>query len=401
MNIVIVTREDFPFGGAATNRMLTYLPGLVAMGHKVTVLCLFLSREENARLLDSNAEYVYKGVCIKYIAGRKRWPVGEKKYLTKIVLLIKERFCSYYYLFRNRRVIDLIQVYASETSIYERFGKWCRRFDIKYMIERSELPAIFKYRERYKETSKGRLFVRRTEKAYGLFDGWILETQILVDYYSKFFASNAKCLIVPMTVEVDRFAIDKNPNPRFGKYLAYCGNMSEIDGISVLIKAFAIIHKKYNDVKLILAGDSSDVPAQKILSETLGVKDDVLFLGRLSRDEVPHFLADATALVLASPTSERACATMPCKVGEYLCTGNPVVVTGIGEINKYLKDGESAYLSPPDSEIAFAQKLDEMLSDISRAEKIGKKGKEVSLRHFGSEAQVKRIEAFYHELIDK
>ena len=174
----------------------------------------------------------------------------------------------------------------------------------------------------------------------------------------------------------------------------------EIDGISILIRAFGIVRSKYPDVKLVLAGDSTDVPMQKKLVESLGIEDSVVFLGRVSRDAVPQLLADATILALASPTSDRACASMPCKVGEYLCTGNPVVVTGLGEINKYLKDGVSAYLSKPDSAEAFADKLDEVLSDYEKAYTIGLAGKEVAIKSFGSEAQVKRVEAFYKEVMN-
>ncbi len=399
MNIVVVTKEEFPYGSAASNRVLTYMPGLVALGHQVTILCLLLSRKENEQLLDENGECVFQGIKIKYVAGKKLWPVGKKNYLTKVYMLQKARSKAKAYLKENRNTIDIVQMYSTDIALYERYGKICRQLGLKYTIERSELPDIIKNKEKYNHSTKGTSHIERSEKAFGLFDGWILETQTLVDYYGKFFCPHTKCAIIPMTVDVERFTIPKQPNQRFGRYIAYCGNMAEIDGISILIKAFSLIHQKHSDVKLVLAGDSTDVPAQKQLVDSLGIKEKVVFLGRITRDEVPQFLADAEVLALASPTSDRACATMPCKVGEYLCTGNPVVVTGLGEINKYLKDGESAFLSQPDSPEAFARKLDEVLSDKNQASVIGLNGKEVAIQSFGSEAQVKRIEAFYQEVI--
>ncbi len=396
MNIVIITREEFPYGSAATNRMLTYLPGLVARGHQVTVLCLFLSRKENIALLDEKGECVYNGVRIKYTSGKKCWPIGTKKYLSKAYLFLKARLKAK--LFFNNNAIDIVQLYIPDVNIYERYGKLCRRLGIKYVLEKSELPNIIKQRDRFTHSLKGRRYIRRTEKAYGLFDGWILETQKLFDYYGNFFSPHAKCAIIPMTVDVDRFNKVKQFDPRYGSYIAYCGNMQEVDGISILIKAYALIQPKYPNVKLVLAGDSTDVPAQKELVISLGIKDNVFFVGRLSRDEVPQFLANATVLALASPTSERACATMPCKVGEYLCTENPVVVTGLGEINKYLKDHESAFLAQADSEEAFANKLNEVLSDITSANVVGRRGREVAIKNFSTETQVIRIEKFYNDL---
>lgn len=398
MNIVVVTKEEFPYGSAATNRVLTYMPGIAALGHQVTILCLLLTRKENVALLDEKGECVFNGLKIKYAAGNKPWPVGKKKQLTKAFLMLKARLMAKKYLSENRNDIDIVQMYSTDIVLYERYAKCCKKLGLKYAIERSELPDIIKNKEKYDYSNKGAKYIRRSEQAFSLFDGWILETQTLVDYYCRFFAPNTKCVIVPMTVEVDRFNIPKKDDPRFGRYIAYCGNMAEVDGVSILIKAYGLVKQKHPDVKLVLAGDSSAVPAQKQLVQSLGLKDDVVFLGRLSRDEVPQFLANATILALASPTSDRACASMPCKVGEYLCTGNPVVVTGLGEINKYLKDGESAFLSQPDSAESFAEKIVEVLADLKRAQSIGLKGKEVAIQSFGSEAQIKRIESFYKEL---
>ncbi len=400
MNIVIVTREEFPYGAAATNRMLTYLPGIASLGHTVTVLCLFLSQNRNLQLLDKNGECYYEGITIKYPSGNIQWPIGRNKLLTKTFLFVKARLNALYYIWKNRITTDIVQVYSSDVSLYYIFGKLCKWLQLPFLIERSELPDFVKEKEKFSKTREGRKYKQKCERAYAFFDGWILETQTLVDYYSQFFSTHAQKVVVPMTVEVDRFDIEKNPITKYGEYIAYCGNMAEYDGVSILIKAFNIFHKKYPNVKLILAGDSEDVPKQKQLAESLGIKKEVIFLGRVSRDEVPQLLADATILALASPTSDRACATMPCKVGEYLCTGNPVVVTGLGEINKYLKDGESAYLSAPDNEEAFAQKLEEVMSDMERAKVIGNKGKEVALQCFGSDAQVNRIEAFYKKVIE-
>ncbi len=399
MNIVVITREEFPFGGAATNRMLTYLPGLVSKGHKVTVLCTFLSQKDNAKLLNERGECNYHGIQIKYVAGRKPWPIGTKQYLSKALLVLRKWLNMRRYLISHKHEIDVVQLYSADVCLYKRCSKICRQLGLKYTIERSELPDIVKHKEKFIHTRKGEAYIQRSEKAFGLFDGWILETQTLVDYYSQFFSSHARYAIIPMTVDVDRFSVPKKDHPDYGKYIAYCGNMSEVDGISILIKAYSLVHRKYPTIKLVLAGESADVPSQKRLVVSLGLHNDVVFLGRLSRNEVPQFLADATVLVLASPTSDRACATMPCKVGEYLCTANPVVVTGLGEINKYLKDGDSAFLSKPDSPEAFAAKLDEVLSDLPRAMEIGLRGKQVAIDNFGSEAQATRIEHFYKELI--
>lgn len=397
MNIVYITKKPYPYGGASTNRILTYTPGLVAKGHTITILCLILSNKENARLLNENASCDFQGVLIRYMCGRKMWPSGRFSRFLKALILLKAYFATFSYLRANRKQIDIVQMIDVEVNFMDQVSRWCRRLGLKYVIERSELPDIVRKKDVILKT-KGEKYIRKAKRVFGQFDGWILETQTLVDYYSQFFSPQAKYVIVPMTVDVKRFAIEKTES-KYGDYIAYCGGLVEDDGISILIKAFAIVKRSFPKIKLVLAGNSNDVPSYKLLSKTLGLIDDVLFVGRVSRDDVPQLLTNAMVLALASPTSDRACATMPCKVGEYLCTSNPVVVTGLGEINKYLKDGESAFLSEPDSVEAFAEKLMLVLSDITVARAIGKKGQDVAIENFSSEAQVERIESFYKELI--
>lgn len=399
MNVVIITDEQFPYGNAASNRLLTYLPGLVSLGNEVTILCLHLTREENAVLLDKHASCIHQGVTIRYMKGRKTWPFESKNYIKKAFLKIRGGCGPVFFLLKNRRKIDIVQICSTKISLYEKYGWWCKTLGLKYVIERSELPDIVKKKNKFECTPRGGKYIRRSQKAFGLFDGWILETQNLVDYYSQFFSSNTEYVVVPMTVEIDRFNKEKQTSSKYGQYIGYCGNMSEVDGISILIKAYSLIKPKFPEVKLVLAGDSNEVSAQKELAKELMIEDSVIFVGRLTRDEVPQFLADAQMLVLASPTSERACATMPCKVGEYLCTGNPVVVTGLGELNKYLKDGENAFLAQADSEEAFAEKMMAVLKNPKKASEIGEKGKQVAISNFSAEVQVKRIDKFYHQLM--
>ncbi len=107
-------------------------------------------------------------------------------------------------------------------------------------------------------------------------------------------------------------------------------------------------------------------------------------------------------MVLASPTSVRSTTTMPCKVGEYLCTGNPVVVTNLGEIPKYLTDGVSAFLPEADSPEKFAMGLEKaMNTDKDTLISIGKEGYRVAEANFNSTVQAKRIVEFLIELADK
>jgi len=95
----------------------------------------------------------------------------------------------------------------------------------------------------------------------------------------------------------------------------------------------------------------------------MDIKNRIIFTGRLNRNEVAKY-------------------GFPIKLGEYLSTGKPVIVTSVGDIPLFLKDGENAYISKPDDVASFANKLNDCLSDPFKASYIGKKGEELVYREF-------------------
>jgi glycosyltransferase involved in cell wall biosynthesis len=110
-------------------------------------------------------------------------------------------------------------------------------------------------------------------------------------------------------------------------------------------------------------------------------------LNGIDHDEVIRTMKGASCLVLARPDSLQARAGFPTKLGEYLATGRPVVVTKVGEIPDFLMDEVSAYLvdaSGDRSDLAekIAEKILNVFSDLEKAEKIGVEGRTVALKCF-------------------
>ncbi|MCS2815132.1 glycosyltransferase [Bacteroides ovatus] len=196
-----------------------------------------------------------------------------------------------------------------------------------------------------------------------------------------------------MTVDNNRFIGLKKQTSK--KYIAYCGTASNNkDGVDELIKSFAIVHKSYPDVKLYIIGktpDKDDVSGNLKLIENLGVKNSVVFTGIVSAAEMPQILKNATVLALDRPDSLQAQCGFPTKLGEYLLTENPVVVTKVGDIPLFLKDGETALLAEERNPYEFSSKLLWALDHPAEAIEIGKAGAQVAMREFNYLNETKKI----------
>ena len=106
---------------------------------------------------------------------------------------------------------------------------------------------------------------------------------------------------------------------------------------------------------------------------------------------MPQILKNAVALALDRPDSLQAQCGFPTKLGEYLLTENPVVVTKVGDIPLFLKDGETALLAEERNPQDFSSKLIWILQHPEEATMIGKAGAQVAMREFNYLKETKKI----------
>ncbi len=223
--------------------------------------------------------------------------------------------------------------------------------------------------------------------------GMIVISQGLIQYYIDNGCSPDRVHVVNMIVDSKRFnGLQKQPSE---PYIAYCGTASNNkDGVDQLIKAFALVVKRHPEYKLYIIGGT---PSKKQrfnnfqLVKELGIEDSVVFKGLIPATQMPQMLKNAEILALDRPDNLQAKYGFPTKLGEYLLTGNPVVVTKVGDIPLFLKDGESALLAAPNNTQDFADKLCWAIENPDKAKTIGKHGKIVAEQHFNYLTETKKL----------
>lgn len=188
------------------------------------------------------------------------------------------------------------------------------------------------------------------------FDGFICISDVLVEFCREHGRRNVPIFKLPMTVDVDEIeGVEKGCRcTAEGKPLVvYAGSMTEAkDGVETLKKAME------------------------------GVDAELLMISGKTHAEAVAIMKSADCLVLARPDSLQARAGFPTKLGEYLATGIPVVVTKTGEIARYLEDGRNAYLVEPGDVKGLAEKISWVVTHPDAAKRVGESGREVAQRSF-------------------
>ncbi len=264
--------------------------------------------------------------------------------------------------------------------------KFVSKKGIEVYHERTEHPDVVRLRFAFER----KRYIRNCKKLSGLF---VISTA-LKNYFISIGVPEKKITIVNMTVDPNRFE-NVSKSTSVEKYIAYCGTASNNkDGVDRLIKAFAIVAQKHKDVKLYIIGrtpSSDDASGNLQLVDSLGIKDRVVFTGVVIAEQMPQLLTNAIILALARPNNLQAQNGFPTKLGEYLLTRNPVVVTKVGDIPLFLKDGESALLAEPDNIEEFADKLCWALEHQSEGIEIGQKGRNVAMANFNASIETNKI----------
>lgn len=356
---------------ASMNRMLSYLDVWGQLDVEVTVVFLLPNRNFSKLVLP------YKNIKVVHV-----W---EKMPLHSYCL---NNLLYFWYVRSFLKMLvpgDNVYIYGQAYLL----NKLVKKKEVSVFLEKTEHPEVSNPGHwPYKSTVKQ--FVDNSRKVKGLF----VISKSLKNYFVENGVSEDKVNIVNMMVDPLRFSKVRKSDECV-KYVAYCGNVSNRkDGVDLLIKSFAKVSPKYPNLYLYIIGKKPQSPKENsnyLLAEKLGISEKVVFTGIVSYSEMPQMLKDATILALNRPNNKQAQYGFPTKLGEYLLTGNPVVITSVGDIPNYIKDGYSGMLSMPDDINDFAKKMEWLLEHPLESIRIGENGRKVALENFNNNVEAKKI----------
>lgn len=385
--IYIYTSEPFPQGFAATNRIIAYSTGFLIHHKEVFVICLRKTEKKDG-INNKEPKGIYRKIPYQYLS---KSTVKSASFFGRRLDVILMNCRLFFHSIGRLDRYSLAIFYSTRTSaaIILRITTWLK--GCKFIKEESEYPESYLV-----EKVKLNAFIFKTLHYY-LFDGLLLISRNLIEYFKNTKNYRKPILHVPMIVDFERFNL--KPVKR-KKNIAYCGILNdEKDGTNILLHSFAKANQLHPEYTLslygIAASENDWIRYHQIVSD-LNLNNKVIFFGKVDIESIPRYLMEASILVLPRPESMQAHLGFPTKLGEYLATGNPVIVTPVGDIPDYLQDGVSAYFVKPNNVDNLFEKLIEAIEKKDLSEKIGSNGKIVAQKYFNNELQSKDIIDFFN-----
>ena len=396
MNIKILLVEPYPNGMACTNRIHFYAKGLIELGNQVQIIIPKPTEVKPANIQNHIVAGKYEGVDFEYSCGST---IRGKSFFKKRILVLKGIIRATKIIIQSSKRVDIIILVSNSLGYILFFKLITKLLNIVYVQEKSELPFINR-----KELLGTKLYHNLyINYVYKLFDGLLVISKYLYNFFENKINAEAELLLVPIIVNIEDFSIYSLPEKKILS-IVYCGSLSQQkDGILTIIRAFNKISDKFYNIKLVIIGDTnveSDKNEVFRLITKLGIKNKIILTGYVSKNELKTYLSKASLLVLAKPSSKQADSCFPTKLGEFLATGNPVVVTKTGEILNYLTNNKNAFLAEPNSVDSFADLMNKAITDLKTAKLIGESGQNVAKEKFDYRIHAKQIND-YLEILKK
>jgi len=371
-DLIVVSIEPFPFGEAATNRMLSYLTG-IAQSRRVMYLCV--AGPVGGNNPNTEPSGTFYGIDFRYMghpvdgAGASRlvraWRLAFRHILLVWLLLFKYSCKS-------------VLMYSSSPRLGSLVRSLCRVRGWRSYKDITELRMV---------------------PGDDRFSGIIAISSGIYDYYSSVEASRK--FLLPVLVDMKRFSGDNSfvqPSGDAEPYVFCCSGANlERDGLLDCLNGFLLFHSTNagSCYKFLIASalDMSNpyhVECKKIMDAH---SDAIEYLGALPTYEIPRLLCRATALLL-TPHKPYLTKGFPTKLGEYLASGTPTVCSSIDDLTSVLPAGPvgsaarndlgsiCCYWVEPNSPVSIADRLTEIISDPVGAALVGDRGRSFMEKNF-------------------
>ena len=393
MKVGIVHMYPFPIGMAATNRIVAYSKGLVADKVDVTVYCLnpFYKRSAytDFKMVNICKTGMYENIAYSFFISPYRC---KNNFFHKIQVLFSI-FKSFFILNLKlkKKEIDVLIISTEHRFLLKMYSKLCKKQQCKSVFIFDEYPEIIRYNSSKKLVCKVRNSYNKALKDVTAFVAIINKIN---DFYNK--DLQKPHLIFSTITDVSKFTRIFSNEER-NQSLCYMGSLNlQKDNVDLIVRAFSLIAPKYPDLHFDIYGESldRDYKLLSLLIDELHIRHRVHLKGSVSFDKVPTILSSSKILVSSQVNSMRIQGGLSTKLGEYLASGTPVLLSDVGDIRNQVKNEKHLYLVPPNDVEAYAEKLLYILEHYNEALKVAQQGRDYILKNYSHIAMGKKLHNF-------
>ena len=217
----------------------------------------------------------------------------------------------------------------------------------------------------------------------------IIPSESLKDILFRDYGLHERYSVIPTGTDLEPFlnADGKSLRSKNGwqdeTVLISVGRLAPEKNWDTLVRAFAKVHEKHPETRLVLIGDGTARSSLEELAAELGVSERVTFTGAVPFQEIPRYLKAADVFAFASITETQGLVTI-----EAMAAGLPVVAVNGPGTRDIVEPGKQGFLVENDPD-ALAKGINKLLSDRQRIKRMSnsalKKAKTFDVNQLGKQ----------------
>ncbi len=179
----------------------------------------------------------------------------------------------------------------------------------------------------------------------------------------------SKITVIPNAVDIDAFDPGGQPDAALKAQLGlgqatvigFIGSFYAYEGLDLLLAALPRLLESQPDARLLLVGGGPQDAALKIQAERLGLRDKVVFTGRVPHAQVQRYYDLIDVLAYPRHSMRLTELVTPLKPLEAMAQGRVLVASDVGGHKELIDDGRTGLLFPAGNADALADVLDRLL----------------------------------------
>lgn len=180
--------------------------------------------------------------------------------------------------------------------------------------------------------------------------------------------------------------------PNGEKVFIHISNFRSVKRPEDVVHTFHRIRKRI-PAKLLMIGEGPELPVVRNLSDTLGLHQDVIYLGK--QEDIACVLSMADVLLLPSAQESFGLVAL-----EAMACGKPVISSNAGGLPEVVLDGETGFVLPIGDVDGMAARAVQLVSDPGMYEKFARQSIERAYHTFCHTTITEQYEAIYRRVLE-
>jgi glycogen(starch) synthase len=176
--------------------------------------------------------------------------------------------------------------------------------------------------------------------------------------------------------------------------MLFAGRLVRDKGLDVALQALALLHHRFPDLGLDIAGRGKEETDLKNLVRSLGLEANIRFLGQLDPSEMAQLYRQCSFVLIPSRWRE----PFGLVALEAAHHGKPVVASAVGGLSEIVFDQETGFLVEKENPQALAAAIGKLLENQGLRARMGDDARTRAQSEFSFDKFVSSYMLLYHEL---